>query len=111
VQPIDYGLAPAMAVKKVLKKAGMTIKDIDYHEINEAFSAVAIANMRLLDIDPSLVNIHGGAVSLGHPPGVSGCRLLMTLYHVLREKDATIGVASIPNGGGGASAMIIKRLS
>ena len=89
----------------------MTLNDIDYHEINEAFSAVAIANMMLLDLDPSKVNVNGGAVALGHPIGCSGARIIVSLLNVLRTRDASLGMASICNGGGGASAIIIELMS
>ena len=95
----------------MLKRQGMTLNDIDYHEINEAFSAVAIANMMLLDLDPSKVNVNGGAVALGHPIGCSGARIIVSLLNVLRTRDASLGMASICNGGGGASAIIIERMS
>lgn len=87
------------------------MSDIEYHEINEAFAAVALANIKLLDLDPSTVNVHGGAVALGHPIGMSGSRILISLMNVLKRKNATIGMASICNGGGGASAMILERLN
>ena len=87
------------------------MSDIEYHEINEAFAAVALANMKLMNLDPSTVNVHGGAVALGHPIGASGARILVSLLGVLREKDATLGMASICNGGGGASAVILERLN
>jgi acetyl-CoA C-acetyltransferase len=87
------------------------MSDIDYHEVNEAFAAVALANIKLLDLDPSTVNVHGGAVALGHPIGMSGSRILISLMNVLKRKNATIGMASICNGGGGASAMILERLN
>jgi len=89
----------------------MQMGDIDFHEVNEAFSAVALANMKLLDLDPSIVNINGGAVALGHPLGTSGARIMISLMNVLRQKDATIGMASICNGGGGASAVILERMN
>jgi acetyl-CoA C-acetyltransferase len=89
----------------------MNVKNVDYHEINEAFAAVPLANMKLLDIDPSRVNIHGGAVALGHPVGMSGARIILSLINVLRRNNGTIGMASICNGGGGASAMLIERLN
>ena len=111
VQPIDFAIAPAKACDKLLKVAGMNMSDIEYHEVNEAFSAVALANMKLLDLDPERVNVHGGAVALGHPIGVSGTRILISLMNVLRTRDATIGMASICNGGGGASAVILERLN
>lgn len=87
------------------------MSDIEYHEVNEAFSAVAIANMKLLDLDPSRVNVHGGAVALGHPIGCSGARILISLINVLRQRDASLGMASICNGGGGASAVILERMN
>jgi acetyl-CoA C-acetyltransferase len=89
----------------------MQMGDIDFHEVNEAFSAVALANMKLLDLDPSIVNVNGGAVALGHPLGTSGARIMISLMNVLRQKDATIGMASICNGGGGASAVILERMN
>ena len=111
VAPIDFGIAPAKAITKLLKKTRMTMKDIEYHEINEAFAAVALANIKLLDLDPSRVNVHGGAVALGHPLGMSGARVILSLMNVLRMNNASIGAASICNGGGGASAIIIERLN
>lgn len=87
------------------------MSDIEYHEINEAFSAVALANIKLLDLDHTRVNVHGGAVALGHPVGASGARIILSLINVLRNKNATIGMASICNGGGGASAMVIERMN
>jgi acetyl-CoA C-acetyltransferase len=111
VQPIDFAIAPAKACGNLLKTLGMTMGDIEYHEINEAFAAVALANMKLADLDPSTVNVHGGAVAMGHPIGVSGSRIIMSLINVLRRNNATLGMASICNGGGGASAMVIERLN
>jgi len=110
VAPIDFGIAPAKACQSALSRAGLTIKDIEYHEINEAFAAVAIANMKLMDLDYSKVNVHGGAVALGHPIGASGARIILSLINVLRTKNATLGMASICNGGGGASAIVIERM-
>jgi len=110
VAPIDFAIAPTKAVEKLLKRTGMTMSDIEYHEVNEAFSAVVLANMKLLELDPSRVNVHGGAVALGHPIGCSGTRILISLINVLRQRDATIGMASICNGGGGASAVILERM-
>jgi len=109
--PIDFGIAPAKACPKALKRAGMSMSDVEYHEINEAFSAVALANIKLLDLDHSRVNVHGGAVALGHPLGASGARIILSLLNVLRTKDATVGMASICNGGGGASAIILERMN
>lgn len=111
VAPIDFGIAPSKAVPKALKRAGMDLKDIEYHEVNEAFSAVALANMQALDMDPTRVNVHGGAVAIGHPLGMSGARIILSLINVLRHKDASVGMASICNGGGGASAIVIERMS
>ena len=106
--PVDFPTAPALAIPKVLKKAGLSLSDIDLFEINEAFSAVVIANMKLLAIPHSKVNVAGGAVSLGHPIGSSGCRILVTLTNLL--KSGQKGLAAICNGGGGATAMIIEKL-
>mmetsp|Transcript_9850 Transcript_9850/g.14768 ORF Transcript_9850/g.14768 Transcript_9850/m.14768 type:complete len:406 (-) Transcript_9850:392-1609(-) len=108
--PEDFTTAPAKAVPIALQNAKVQASDIDYHEINEAFSVVSIANMKLLNLDAGHVNIFGGAVSLGHPIGMSGARILGTLYHVLKDKDGTLGCASICNGGGGASAVVLERL-
>ncbi len=110
VAPIDFSIAPALAAQKMLKRTGLTIQNIDYHEINEAFSAVALANIKLLDLDPTRVNVNGGAVALGHPLGMSGARIILSLMNVLRQKNGTLGMASICNGGGGASAVIIERM-
>ena len=87
------------------------MSDIDAHEINEAFAAVALANIKLLDLDISKVNIHGGACALGHPIGASGARILISLMNVLKRTNGTIGMASICNGGGGASAVMLERLN
>ena len=89
----------------------MSMKDIEYHEINEAFSAVVLANMKLLDLDHDRVNVNGGAVALGHPIGMGGNRIVLSLLNVLRAKGASVGMASICNGGGGASAIILERLN
>ena len=86
----------------------MSINDIDYFEINEAFSAVALANMKILNLDSSKVNVYGGAVSIGHPLGCSGARIIVTLLNVLEQNNGRIGAAAICNGGGGASAIIVK---
>jgi acetyl-CoA C-acetyltransferase len=111
VAPIDFGIAPSKAVSNLLKRKGMTVKNVDFHEINEAFAAVVLANCKLLDIDISKVNVHGGACALGHPVGMSGARIILSLYNVLKQKNGSIGVASICNGGGGASAIMIERLN
>lgn len=108
---LDFCIANVPATKQLLQRVGMKINDIDFHEINEAFSAVAIANMKLLDLDHAKVNVHGGAVSLGHPIGCSGARIIVSLLNVLRARDGTLGLASICEGGGGASAVLLERLS
>jgi acetyl-CoA C-acetyltransferase len=109
--PVNFTTAPSNAVPIAVKKAGMTLQDIDYHEINEAFSVVALANSMILNLDMNQVNVFGGAVSLGHPIGMSGARIVGTLYQVLKKSDASVGVASICNGGGGASAIVLERLN
>lgn len=109
-EPNKFTTAPALAIDKVLKKAGLSVKDVDYWEINEAFAVVALANQKLVGMDPKKVNIWGGGVSVGHPLGTSGCRILVTLLNVLQQKGGKIGVAAICNGGGGASAMVVERL-
>lgn len=111
VQPIDFAIAPAKACSSLMTSLGMQCSDIDFHEVNEAFAAVALANIKLLDLDISKVNVHGGAVALGHPIGVSGARIIMSLMSVLKRNNGTIGMASICNGGGGASAVVIERLN
>jgi acetyl-CoA C-acetyltransferase len=108
--PIDFPTTPAKAVPVALARAGVTAKDIDYHEINEAFSVVVLANMKLLGLSVDRVNVLGGGVSLGHPVGSSGSRIVGTLINVLQQRDATLGTASICNGGGGATAIVIERL-
>ncbi|MEM6515868.1 MAG: acetyl-CoA C-acyltransferase [Bacteroidota bacterium] len=108
-EPKWFTTAPAKALPKALDKAGITLEDVDFFEFNEAFSVVGLANMKILGLDDSKVNVNGGAVSLGHPLGCSGVRILITLLSVLKQNDAKIGAAAICNGGGGASAMIIER--
>ena len=108
--PEWFTTSPSLAIPKALKAAGITAGDVDYYEINEAFSAVALGNMLKLNLTPDQTNVFGGAVSLGHPLGCSGARILVTLANVLKQKDATLGVVGICNGGGGASAMVIERV-
>ncbi len=108
--PVWFTTAPSLAIPKAMERAGIDKNDVDYYEINEAFSAVAIANNRKLDLDPAKVNIFGGAIALGHPLGASGARILSTLSSVLAYNKGTIGVAGICNGGGGASAMVIEKV-
>lgn len=108
-QPKWFTTAPAKALPIALDKAGITIDDVDYFEFNEAFSVVGLANMKILGLNDSNVNVNGGAVSLGHPLGCSGVRIIITLLNVLEQNNAKIGAAAICNGGGGASAIIIER--
>lgn len=108
-EPKWFTTSPAKAVKLAMKKANLTKGDIDYYELNEAFSIVGLANIKLLDIDGNKVNVNGGAVSLGHPLGCSGARIMITLMNVLKQNNAKIGAAGICNGGGGASSMIIEN--
>ncbi|WP_282116143.1 acetyl-CoA C-acyltransferase [Cellulophaga baltica] len=108
-EPEWFTTAPAKALPKALDKANITIKDVDYFEFNEAFSVVGLANMKLLGLTDKNVNVNGGAVSLGHPLGCSGARILVTLINVLEQQNGTTGAAAICNGGGGASAIVIKR--
>ncbi|MEO9893815.1 acetyl-CoA C-acyltransferase [Aurantibacter sp.] len=108
-EPEWFTTAPAKALPKALAKAGKQIEDVDYFEFNEAFSVVGLANMKILGLSDTNVNVNGGAVSLGHPLGCSGARILVTLINVLEQKNANLGAAAICNGGGGASAIIIER--
>ena len=109
--PEWFTTAPAKAIPLALKNAGKSIADVDYFEINEAFSVVSLANNKLLDLDGDKVNVNGGAVSLGHPLGASGARIVVTLLAVLAQNNGNIGVAGICNGGGGASAIVIEKLN
>ncbi len=109
-EPEWFTTAPTLATPTALKRANKTINDIDYFEVNEAFSVVPIAFSKILDINPEKMNIHGGAVSLGHPLGSSGSRIVCSLTQILVQQNAQIGLATICNGGGGASAMIIERV-
>ena len=105
-----FTTSPAIAINKALSKANILTKDVDYWELNEAFSVVGIVNTQLLEIDANKVDVNGGAVALGHPLGSSGSRILVTLINVLKQKKSKIGAAGICNGGGGASAMIIENM-
>lgn len=107
-EPQRFTTAPTIAAPLALQKAGLSLKDIDLFEVNEAFSVVALSFMKALDLDPAKVNIHGGAVSLGHPLGASGARIITTLVHAMQLRSAEHGLAAICNGGGGASAMVLK---
>ncbi|REH54891.1 acetyl-CoA C-acetyltransferase [Tenacibaculum gallaicum] len=109
-EPKWFTTAPAKALPKALAKAGVAIDDVDYFELNEAFSVVGLANMKILGLSADKVNVNGGAVSLGHPLGVSGARIIIALTSILKQNNAKIGAAGICNGGGGASAMVIERV-
>ena len=108
--PEWFTTAPAKALPKALAKANIEMADVDFFELNEAFSVVGLANMKLLNITDENVNVNGGAVSLGHPLGVSGARIVIALTSILKQNNAKIGAAAICNGGGGASAMILERI-
>lgn len=108
-EPKWFTTAPAKALPKALAKANLSIEDIEYFEFNEAFSVVGLANMKILGLSDDNVNVNGGAVSLGHPLGCSGVRILITLLNVLEQNDAKLGAAAICNGGGGASALVLER--
>jgi acetyl-CoA C-acetyltransferase len=107
--PEWFTTAPSKAIPKALAKAGKSLNDVDFFEINEAFSVVSLANNKELKLDAAKVNVNGGAVALGHPLGSSGSRIVVTLVHVLHQNNAKLGVAGICNGGGGASAMVIEK--
>ncbi|KAL2891510.1 Acetyl-CoA acetyltransferase [Ceratocystis lukuohia] len=109
-EPERFTIAPALAIPKAIKHAGLTPDQVDFYEINEAFSAVALANMKILGLNAEKVNVFGGSVAIGHPLGCSGARIITTLTTVLSEKKAKYGVAGICNGGGGASAIVIENL-
>jgi len=108
-KPIEFTTAPTDAINKVLKKANLTLDDIDLFEINEAFAVVSLANNKLLGLDPSKVNVNGGAVALGHPIGASGARILVTLIHEMKKQNSKYGLAALCIGGGEASAVIVKN--
>ena len=109
LEPEWFTIAPAKALPKALAKAKLEIKDIDYFEFNEAFSVVGLANTKLLGLSSEKVNVNGGAVSLGHPLGCSGARIIVTLINVLKQNNGSLGAAAICNGGGGASAIVIQN--
>jgi len=109
-EPKWFTTTPSKAVPKALEKAGLTINDVDYFEFNEAFAVVGLANAKILGLDDAKVNVNGGAVSLGHPLGCSGVRIIVTLLNVLQQNNGKIGAAAICNGGGGASAIVIEKI-
>ncbi|KAG5545819.1 hypothetical protein RHGRI_018095 [Rhododendron griersonianum] len=108
--PELFTTSPAIAIPKAISNAGLEASEVDYYEINEAFAVVSLANMKLLGLNPEKVNVNGGAVSLGHPLGCSGARILVTLLGVLKQKNGKYGVGGICNGGGGASALVVELL-
>lgn len=108
--PAWFTTTPTIAAPLALKAAGLKLRDIDYFEVNEAFAVVALSFIKILELDPEIVNIRGGAVALGHPLGASGARILTTLTHILKDKQAKYGLAAICNGGGGASAVILENI-
>jgi acetyl-CoA C-acetyltransferase len=107
-EPKWFTTTPSIAVPKAIERAGLRMEDIDFFELNEAFSVVGIENTRRMKLNPAKVNVHGGAVSLGHPLGCSGARILVTLINVLKKNGGRYGAAGVCNGGGGASAMVIE---
>jgi acetyl-CoA C-acetyltransferase len=109
-EPVQFTTTPSIAVPVAVKRAGLQMTDIDYVELNEAFSVVGIVNTRKMNLDPAKVNVNGGAVSLGHPLGCSGARIIVTLMNVLKQTGGKYGAAGICNGGGGASAMVIEKV-
>jgi len=109
-EPEWFTTAPVKAIPKAIKKAGLTAEDIEYYEINEAFSVVALAAINQLNLDENKVNVNGGGVSLGHPLGASGARITVTLLNVLKQNNAKIGVAALCNGGGGASSIVVEMV-
>jgi acetyl-CoA C-acetyltransferase len=108
--PEWFTTTPSLAVPKAVAKAGLKMEDIEYWELNEAFAVVGIENTKRMNLDPAKVNVHGGAVALGHPLGCSGARIIVTLINVLKANNAKLGAAGICNGGGGASAMVIENI-
>jgi acetyl-CoA C-acetyltransferase len=109
VDPSVMGEGPGISIPMALEKAGMTLGDMDFIEVNEAFAAQVLTNERKLEWDRAKLNVHGGAIALGHPTGISGARILVTLTNVLRRNDGELGVASICGGGGVTMAMVIRR--
>jgi acetyl-CoA C-acetyltransferase len=109
-EPVQFTTTPSIAVPVAIKRAGLQMTDVDFVELNEAFSVVGIVNTQKMNLDPARVNVNGGAVSLGHPLGCSGARIVVTLINILKNKNGKYGAAGICNGGGGASAMVIERV-
>jgi acetyl-CoA C-acetyltransferase len=111
VEPVLMGDGPGVAIPLALEKANLKLDDVDFIEVNEAFAAQIIANEKVLKWDREKLNVHGGAIALGHPTGISGARIILTLYHVLRIHDGKIGLAGICGGGGVSMAAVIKKES
>jgi acetyl-CoA C-acetyltransferase len=109
-EPEWFTTTPSIAVPAAVKRAGLQMSDVDFVELNEAFSVVGIVNTKKMNLDPAKVNVNGGAVSIGHPLGASGARIMVTLINVLRQNNGKVGAAGICNGGGGASAMVIEKV-
>ncbi|CAM6102079.1 unnamed protein product [Calypogeia fissa] len=109
--PELFTVSPALAIPKAIARAGINKSEVDFYEINEAFAVVALANQQILELDPEKVNVHGGAVALGHPLGCSGARIIVTLLGVLKNKKGKVGVAGVCNGGGGASAIVLELVT
>jgi acetyl-CoA C-acetyltransferase len=108
--PEYFTTTPSKAIPLALHKAGLSSNQIDFFEINEAFSVVSVANNKLMNLNPAKVNVNGGAVAIGHPLGASGARIIVTLINVLQQNNGKLGAAGICNGGGGASAMVIENM-
>jgi acetyl-CoA C-acetyltransferase len=109
VEPATMGDGPAVSIPRALEKAGMALSDMDFIEVNEAFAAQILANERVLGWDRAKLNVHGGAIAIGHPTGISGARILVTLDNILRRHDKELGVAAICGGGGVTTAMVVRR--
>lgn len=108
--PFDFTIAPALAVPKAIKHAGLSLDKVDFFELNEAFSVVGLANAELVNIPLEKLNVYGGAVAMGHPLGCSGARIVVTLLSVLTQEGGRFGAAGVCNGGGGASAIVIEKV-
>lgn len=110
IEPVDFSIAPNYSTKKVLARTGLNIGQIDFFEFNEAFSVVCLANKALLDIPEEKINVHGGAVAMGHPIGMSGARIVQSLLTTFKHRGGKYGLAAICNGGGGSTALVIENL-
>lgn len=108
LDPQDFVMAPSLAIQKLIKRAKISISDIDIFEINEAFAVSVLANLTEMGVDPAKVNVHGGSLAIGHPLGSSGCRILVSLLTIMQRKKARLGCACVCNGGGGATAILVQ---